>query len=306
MIETTTEDRALEHALFYAGDYSAALVEADALIASARTDTDRAEGLLSKSRIYFDLFRYADSQSQLKAMGEMLDGLSVRLKARYYGQRAAINAKTAKTDKKGRTNYDAALIDYEAGKYWAIEAGDKLCEACIRNNLSRIYSRTGRFKDALNEVHAAIQIAEQLLEHGWLGRFLDQKARILLDHNHYSSALQISRAAIGILELHGNERTLSEAQVTHGKAWVCFGTSALEGVGRDVSFRVRREAVNDLNQPLDKELIQLALERSNGHISQAADILEISHPSMISAVRNSGLVRQPKRRRAKSLHFNKK
>jgi tetratricopeptide (TPR) repeat protein len=275
-------DDALGRALFDAGDYEAALIEAD-------SDPDLVKGALRKSAIYFEQIRYADALAALRTIPD-LEKSPPRLKARVYGQRAAIYVKMGKRD--------GPLIDYEAARYWAIEAGDELCEASVRNNLARVYSKDGRFEEALIEVDAAIRTAESLGECFWLGRFLDQKAQIFLDHKRYSDAVSTSRKAVELLELHGNKTTLSEAMITQGKAWIALGASSLN---KATAFRVQRETVSELNPSLDKELIQLTLKNCEGHVSRAAEILGISHVAMIKAIRKHGLERHPERRRAKAL-----
>lgn len=287
--KTAIGEPTLEQVFYYAGDYDSAHREADSAIANADTDSDTVEGLLAKARIHFDEYRYADSLAQLRLIDKKLDGAEPRAKARAFGQRAAVYAKVGKNDK--------ALIDYEAARYWAKEAGDELCEACIRNNRARLYSKTQRFEEADDDVEFAIATATRLGQQFWLGRFLDQKAKVLMDGKHYAEAFTVSRNAVELLELHGNERTLAEAKITHGQAWIGVGASGLEP---SVSFRTLRETVDELNPTLDKELAQLALDQATGNFTQAANSLGVSHVAMIKAVEKFALSRQPKRRRPKS------
>lgn len=274
-------DTSLARAHFDAGNYGEALVSADLL--------DGAKGLLLKACAYSEEGKFDESLSMIEEIGPLVDAEPPRIKARFYGQRALLKSKFE--------DYDAALVDYEAGRYWAIEAGDEFCEACIRNNLARVYGRHGRRDDAINEVNAAIRIAERLGEHAFAGRFLDQKAQILFQCGEFTDAVDVARRAVDLLTKHGNETTLNEAQTTYGKALVRLGSSYLTSDSID-GYRARKEV--DLTTVLDKALIHEALERTDGHVYQAATLLDVSHSYIIKIAGKKNLTRQPRRTRRKS------
>lgn len=270
----------LARALFDAGDFQAAI----------ETSASDLEGLLLKASSLYDAGKYREGREVLGIAGPLIDLAEPRLKARFHGMRAAFDTKLG--------NDENVLVDYEAAKYWAEDAGDELCYAMARNNIAKQYAKAGRTDEALEESRAAISTAKRLNEHAFIGRFLDQRAQILFKLGRFTEAVDTAKQAVETLEKHGNETTLAEAQTTYGKALVRLGSSYLISDSID-GYLTRKEV--GLATTLDKELIHQALERSNGRVYQAAKLLDVSHSYIIKIAGNENLTRQPRRTRHKSL-----
>lgn len=287
----TVDDLSLARECFETGEYDPALAVIDSLVLEGRNVF---KALLLKACIATERKRFRECLKILDQAGDLLDGEPAELKAKYYGQRAYTNKKLG--------NLDSPLVDYEAARYWAQEAGDELCEASVRNNLAKRYSELGRLNDALQESDAAIRIATDAGDVFLLGRFLDLKAQILLEHERLAEAVTVSRKAIEILEPIGNAVALDEAKSTYGKALIALGMSCLNGISDPLeTSRLRKQMAEKLFVSVDENLIRLALDRTGGRVSQAAKLLGMAHVPMMRAVEKFGLERKPKRRRGKSL-----
>lgn len=280
MSETVQE---LVWTLIESGDHSEALIAADA-------ESDSSKGLLLKACALCEVGRFSDCIDLLGRI-EDLDLREPTFKHSFYHQRARAASKMGRTD--------AALIDYEAAKYWAAKSGDPLREANARNNLAKLYAEAGRIDEALVECHAAINTAERLNEQGLLGRYLDQKAQIFIVAGQFSNAVNVADRATRILEQHGNPSTLAEARMTCGKAHVLLGASYLDTL--DPVDRCREGKAVGLNRQITEDLVQMALARTNGHVYQAAKLLGAPHASVIRITQSKKLDRIPTRRRRKSL-----
>ena len=233
----------------------------------------------------------------LSILSEMvIDSAAPRIKWSFYHQRALAHSRTG--------NQDAALIDYTAARDWARESGEDICQARTQNNLAKLYSEVGRLDEALEEVNCAIKIATRVSDQSLLGRFTDQKAQILLEHDQLSEAVDTARRAVGLLELHGNETTLSEARETYGKALIRYGILNLNRIDP-----VRSHAAKNLSGvvvKLEAELLQDVLDRTQGMVTPAAAMLGEHHTTVMKAIDKYKLDRKPKRRRAKSLILHQK
>lgn len=276
---------------FAAGDYADANAAADSVLSEhGLSDEHRIGALMMKACVYSQTGRDADCLEILRILGPQIDNAPAKQRAHFYGQRAYMNVKSGCVD--------AALVDYEAARFFAREAGDDLAEARIRNNLAKQYSNVGKFDEAITEVDAAIVCAKRLSDETLLGNFYDQKAQILSAHQHYAEALRFSERAISLLKDHP---TLLEARATHGRALIALGASFLGEPETVEGFCVRRAAAKSIQVSLTPKLIQYALSRSNGHVLKAADLLHVRHSALIRAIEKHGLQRQPKRHRRKSL-----
>lgn len=275
----------LARALFDAGDFSGA-------IEASETDL---EGLLTKAASLYDAGRHAEGRKIVELAGPLIDDAEPRLKACFYGQRAAFDAKLG--------NKDNVRVDYEAAKYWSEQSDDEIRHASARNNMAKQHADAGETEEAFEESRVAISTAERLGEHAYTGRFLDQRAQILLHLGQFAEAVDVARRAVDLLEKHGNETTLMEAQTTYGKALVQLGSTYLTDNSIE-GYLVRKEV--GLATTLDKALIHQALESTDGHVYKAAKLLHVSHSYIIKVAGDDHLARYPQRTRHKSLIIKKK
>jgi len=288
---TEVDDLELARNLFHAGDYHDAESAVDAVLDGPVISGDaKFAALLLKASIYSETNRLNGSLEVLKSAGPLLDAAPASQKARFYGQRAHVRVKLGHTD--------GPLVDYEAARFWAQEAGDKFSEASIRNNLAKRYGDSGRIEEALKESDAAIMMILELDQEIYLGRFYDQRAQILNDRGMFSEALQFSEQAIRLLEGHP---AFPEASDTHARALRGVGTAYLNRLDPITRFRVSRTICKSLDIPLDPEIIQMAMERSDGNVYRAAILLDIKHPSLLESIKRHGLQDLQHRRHLKSI-----
>lgn len=278
----------LARVFFDAGDFEEALRAAD-------RDPDPLYCLLLKASAYFDAGDIQSSAKMVETLWPMIEAAPPARKAQAYGQRAAV--------RKRKGDLDSASTDYDAVKYWATEADDPLSFASAQNNQAKIYSECGRIEDALAESDEAIRTVTRLDAKAWLGRFLDQRAQILYEHDRFAEAVDTARQAVEILEKHGNETTLTEAQSTYGKALVRLGSSYLTSDSID-GYRARKEV--GLTAALEKALIEQALKLTDGHVYRAAKLLDVSHSYVIKIAGKKHLTRKPQRTRHKSYAVKEK
>lgn len=290
---SSTKSGALEigRALFTNGDYKETISVVEQIILGDGVDVEsRFAAYLLKASSQSELGCYLASLETLRDAGPFLDDATARQKASFFGQRAHVNIKL------NRDN--GPLVDYEAARHWAQEADDELIEARVRNNLARVYSKSDRFVDAIVEVDAAIRIVTRLNDQINLGRFYDQKAQILLDHDHYAESVACGKKALGFL---GDHPAALEARLTLGRALIKLGATYLEQPDPLDTFCAKRDAAKSIQVKLSPDLASMALRRSNGHVVQAAKFLGIRHYALTKIAARHSIERQPKRTRRKTL-----
>jgi tetratricopeptide (TPR) repeat protein len=280
----------LPFAFYDSGDFSACLVELEPYVGEGIPADIRIPALLRQASCYSELERYADSLNSLLSLAPVIDDGTDHQRAHFYGQRAYLYRRLE--------NVSAAMLDYEAARFWAQESGSKLAEASVRNNLAKIYSELDRSDEAIAESDAAISIASQLSDEMHLGRFYDQRAQILIDQKSYAEAIRFSEKALRLLNGHPSE---AEARTTHGRALIGLGTVYLQSEDPFASLRARRDAAKLIQVTPDTELIRLALAKSDGHVSRAAQMLGMRHYALTNIVKSRKIERRPIRKRRKTL-----
>lgn len=285
-------DLDVARALYDSAAFPESVSASKAIYKEAHDPELRIRALLLASAGESEQRRYASALKTLQLADALLDEAKPKWKANYFCQRAHVKVKLSPKV------VDCGVIDYQEAIYYARQADEPQVEARARNNLARRHSKADRFDEAIREVDLAIQIAKRLGEQVELGRFYDQRAKILCDHLHYADSLVWSERAIRLLADHP---ALTEARTTHGRTLVALGGCYLEQDEPVDTFREKRIAAKYLNVTLDGNLIQLALDRTGGNVYQAAELLQIKHPSLIQAIKKHGLNREPARRRGKAL-----
>lgn len=284
-------DLEIARACFRVGEYDEVEAIADRNLENpAVNDADAIAFYVLKACVRTERGLFYESLELLSSAGPRLDGAAPREKALFYGQRARNYVQTGKLD--------AALVDYEAARVWAQEAGDLTIEARIRNNLARQYGNAGRFDDAIQEVDAAIEAARRLDDESLLGMFYDQKAQILNTAERFSESLMCSERAIGLLESHPSQ---AEAINTHETALIGLLIKYCEKGDPLESFRVRRKITNSIMRPVDREVITLALQKCDGHLLNAAKLLGVHHATLLKVINKETLQSLQRRRYKKSL-----
>jgi tetratricopeptide (TPR) repeat protein len=222
------------------------------------------------------------SLKTLTLIGEFLDSLPAKSKAKFYGQRAYAHSRLG--------NGDAALVDLTEARYWAEESSDQQTIARARNNLAKHYDQDGRREEALAESDAAVKFADRFPDEVLRGQIYDRRAQILVNAKRYSEALAFSSQALVLLEGHPS---LAEARETYGRALIGLGVTYLEQKDPIATFAAKRRASEMIRCTLDENIVHLALERSNGRVSKAAELVGVHHEAMAKAAKKYGSDRAP-------------
>lgn len=286
----TREELAQARELYAAGDYDQALMELQECVANAPDGETRLGALLLRACIQSERFQYSTSLQTLGTAAPLVDDAPAKLKARFHGQRAHLRVKLGKLDR--------ALVDYEAARVWAHEAGDDLSVAIIYNNLAKVYSGLGSYSEAIDNSDIAIRMFLRAGDRVNLGRAYDQRAQIHIEHREFADALNWSRKAINNL---GSHPLLTEARTTHGRALIGLASNYLEDATQVDRYRSYRMAVDSLEVALDADLVRSALERTDGNTKQAASLLNLPRTSLIDAVNRFHLDSHQRRHHRKSL-----
>lgn len=286
---------AIARALYDDGKYREAIAEARRVREVESDARDVLQSLFIEASAWWELGESVECLACLDLAGPLIDGAESSLRGNFYGQRALHYRKFGE--------YDLAFVDYQSARDCFRDAGNREGEARVENNLAKVYSDLGRIDDAHKHSDNAIEIAEDLGETILAGRFYDMKAQNALDHKEYELALKASLKALSLLETHP---TAGEALETHTSALRAAISEYLAANDPIETFSLRRVITNGLKTSLDAELIRVALKRCAGNVYQAADILNVKHPSLVEAIDNleekgHKMPRQPKRRRCKSL-----
>ena len=284
------QDVDVARALFDRGDYREAYALAMKTYEQADHVDVKIRALLTASASRSEQRKYSDALATLDLASPIVDEAAPAQKAKFFGQRAYLHTKL-KDD-------ENVLIDYEAARLHAQEAGDKVIEAQIRNNLAGCYRRLRRFEESIAESDAAIDITRHTGDRLWLARFYDQKAQTLIAMARGAEAVTLSRKAVDML---GDHPSSAEARITHGRALIVLGASYLEMDDPVETFGAKRRAVKLIDHAPTPELMQLALDRVDGHVAPAAQLLGISYPTLIQSIERHGLKRQQPLRRGKSV-----
>lgn len=276
--DVVSVDLEMARSVFAAGDYEEVLAFTDVAISRAADQAERFALLLVRASAFGERREYDYAVTTLETAGEFIDQASPMSKARFYCQRAYLRVKSDRADE--------ALIDYEAARYWAKKSGDRITEATARNNIAKQYSNARRLEEALHESDIAIKLGVEIGSDWRLGRYYDQRAQILVDHNRFVEALLCSEKAIALLS---DNPSLSEARQTRERGMIGLFLQHFDHPDPVESFSSRRSVLQKIPHDLDKATVQAALERSNGHVSNAAVLLKITHGALLKAIKRHGL-----------------
>lgn len=280
----------MARACFDLGDYQEAIALARDVLPSLREKDEKFSALQLIACSQARQGMYRQSLETLAEIASLVDDLPPASRAKFFGQRAFAHSKLGSND--------AALMDLEDARYWSEECGDQESLARVRNNLAKQYKQAGRFDEALAEVNVAIEFAEDFGDEILLGELCDMKAQVLVGAGSYSAATEFSERALTLLADHPS---LTEAKETYGRALIGLGVTYLEREDPIATFAAKRKASELVRCTLDENIVHLALERSNGHVSQAAKSLNVTHKAIIKFANQHGSKRLPAVPRLKSI-----
>lgn len=221
---------------------------------------------------------------------------------------------------KKRTDYvDRALIEYAAASYHFEQAGHKGYLGRVENNLGMLYLRINRCDEALAHLECARRVFVGLKEIGAVAQVDETRASVFLRQGRLVEAERVAGSAVRNQAKTGSHALLAEALVTHGRALARlkrYGASLsafrraialyehvdnmkLAAEAALTTFREIGEHLAALEQgqlisgrgvgqdklAIEHHVIKLALEQTNGRISEAARLVGMSWQSLAYALR---------------------
>ena len=287
-----------------------------AIVELEETNYDQALSILTESDA---LFEKINSQT---------------LKGSYYSTRANVLERLWETET--RTEYlDRALVDYAAASYHFEQAEHRVYLANVENSLGHLYFAISQCDDAHNHLDHARRVSASLKDVNGVAKVDETRACVFLKQGRLAEAERVASAAVRVQEQSGRHALLAEALTTYGRALARLekygaalfafrravdlyeqnsnspqaadaALAAFREIGEHLvvaergQFLSGRALVED-KLTMEREVIKLALEQSDGHITQAARSLGMSWQALSYALstRHKELltVRKPVRHR---------
>ena len=287
-----------------------------AIVELEKTDYDEALSILAE---FDDLFQKINNQT---------------LKGSYYITRGNVLEKLWETETRPE-HIDRALLDYTAASYHFEQAEHRSYLANVENNLGLLYLTVSRCEDAHTHLDNARRVLVSLKDLISVAVVDETRACVFLKQGRLAEAERVARAAVRVLEDGGRHAILAEALITYGRALARLekygaalfafrraldlseqngnshqaaeaSLAAFREIGEHLvvaergQFLSGRALVED-KLTMEREVIRLALEQSEGHITQAARNLGMSWQALSYALstRHKELltVRKPVRHR---------
>jgi tetratricopeptide (TPR) repeat protein len=271
-----------------------------AIVELEETNLHKALSILTEHAYLFDKI-----QSQL-------------LKGSYFVTRGNVLEKLWETET--RTEHlDRALVDYAAASYHFEQAEHRCYLARVENNLGLLYFTISRHEDAHAHLDRARRVLADLRDVVGVAQVDETRACVFLKQGRLTEAERISRAAVRVQEKSGLHGLLAEALVTHGRALARLrrysaslfdfrravdlsehagnlnraaeaALAAFQEIGEHLAVIERGQllsgrALGQNKLSMERELIKLALEQSQGRITQAARSLGMSWQALAYALR---------------------
>jgi tetratricopeptide (TPR) repeat protein len=197
---------------------------------------------------------------------------------------------------------DRALIEYEGACSFFEEVGHLRHQARAKNNIAMTLVVKGTPRLAHRYIQEAIAIAKTARDASLLGSFEDTRALAFLGEGKLREALVAACASIGYLR-DGEELALqSESQTTRGTILARMGNKGeadeafsnaveLAETAQISTIKIRLTRLRELMElhktealRYEREWVELALDSTGGHPSNAAKLLGISHQSCIKKI----------------------
>jgi tetratricopeptide (TPR) repeat protein len=229
------------------------------------------------------------------------------------------------TGKKRDEYIDRALVEYAASYYFEL-VEHKQYLANVENNLGFLYFKANKFKEAYEHLDRARRLLVSLKDKGTLAQVDETRARVLIAQGKYREAERVIRTVIAALEKGGRLSLLAEALTTHDTVLAKLGyyEQARSSLQRAVDLareagapsevteaelkKITSYQLTSLNEDVrrhEHDLIKQALDRTQGSVTQAARLLDISYQRLTYLIktRHKDLLdsRTPIKRRRKRI-----
>jgi tetratricopeptide (TPR) repeat protein len=309
VLEAQTE---LAYCYWREGAFDNARVILKEVLARLTIDSElKAKAMLRSAIVEWDATRQQDALRILTEFASLFQKINNHsIKGGYHNQLAMVLRSLATSEK--REDYlDRALVEYAAASYHFERAGHTRYRANVENNLGFLHFKANRFKEAHEHLDRARRLTMYLKDRVHTARVDETRARVLLAQGRSIDAERVARAAVHALEKGGHQSILAEALITHGTALARLGNydqarltlqRAIELAEQSGAVSRSDEAtlamVEELGERLisdnqadsegnvalieevqryEHNLIQGALMKAQGSVTQAARLLGVSH-----------------------------
>jgi tetratricopeptide (TPR) repeat protein len=291
----------------------------DALALLSIDNEVKAKAVIRLAVVEFRTARHEKALRLLRSHAQLFDRIQNHtLKGSYHHTLG--NALEDLSVLKKRPDYvDNALLEYAAASVHFEKAGHKFYLAALENNLGMLYFRINRCDEAHEHLDRARRIFTSLKEGGLVAQVDETRACIFLRQGRFIEAERVADLAVRNQEKTNRYGLIAEALTTHGKALARlerYGASLsafrraidlyehVDNMKRaaEVALAMVKEIGEHLAAPergqllsgfglgqdkvtLEHHAIKLALEQTNGGISDAARLLGMSHQGLAYALR---------------------
>lgn len=166
--------------------------------------------------------RYHEALNILKEAEPVFESANDALKGRWHGQKALVLDMLA-TVEKNTDLFDRAIIEYTAAIYHYERAKHERYTARNLNNLTMLFYKLGRYKEAHEHLDRAQLIFTSLKDEGSLAQVDETRARVLVAEQKYREANRILAGAIKTFEKGGESALLVDALTLQGVVWARLG-----------------------------------------------------------------------------------
>jgi len=234
-------------------------------------------------------------------------------------------------DLEKRTDYlDRALIEYAAASYHFEKGKHRPYLASVENNLGFLYYKIERYEQAHEHLDCARRVFGSLKDVGSAAQLDETRACVFLAEGRIKEAERKVLSALRVQEKAGNVFLLTEALITYGRVLArqesyaaSLGTfrraieladnaglanraaeaivAAFRELGDHLVIAERDQLLSGRGVIQDKlamerEVIKLALEQTDGWVSRAARLAGMSHQGLAYALRTRHKDLQEKRK----------
>lgn len=219
-----------------------------------------------------------------------------------------------------RSQYiDRALIEYAAASYHFEKAEHRPYVANVETNLGYLYFKINRRDEANEHLDRARQVFKSIKDYSAAAQVDETRARILLSQERIKEAERVICSAVRVHEKDGNTILLTEALITYGRVLArsenyaaAYGmfrraieladnaglanraneaiVAAFRELGEHLLIAERGQllsgrGVGQDKKALEYETMKFALEQTNGKVTAAARLANMSHQAFIYALR---------------------
>jgi tetratricopeptide (TPR) repeat protein len=261
------EQKELARGAWREGNFENALLIIRSVLSEEMSPQVAAECYSAEAGFLADLGDFRGSLESLRRMAPFLEYADIRIQGTFYNARGRAH--------KNLGDIDAAITDYTGALAFWQECGDRDYLGAVSINIAELYLKLGDLKQADLNVDRAIEVLPRGSE--YLCNAYDTKAKILLENGQFVKALGLIEEA---LDLAGD----------HGEWQKRFKETREQIVNKLQDVLIPLIGVKELDD-LKVRMVRRALEKTDGSLKQAADMLGTSRQAVTYIADHNGLER---------------